>query len=539
MRARATAFSQENVNHVEFYAKSVRYYDCGHFRPGARENDIFKSVRLFHALGDLFWRFIHFFACSIAVDDARFRSTTRLLCINTPSNASSCEGLLVASSSLAFYTKKAMETIKPASHPPIMTSRTTNEGRRRRTLRAMMTFAATLLCIAIPIRQGRRLDQKYEMFESLNDGKQSDVGTITCENTEQGPCCASWEQHNADTWWLEHPDWEVSYEDHSTFCFSKIQNEDKAAFFRKIHHVQWNNVNCSQVLQRQQISSGWAASFGRVADAIWAAVTHNQPVQMTKHWDGMQWLYSTNDTNSWAFCENQDMSCYLLPQSPCPPVFGAGDEIRRTGGKKGSIKWLWLKEYVGRMQQPVRRKIFEMLLDEFPPVKLPCTAMHVRRGDSGIPRRPWRRYAAISEYLEIGEVQPGDNIVLLTDDTTTIQEVEKYHPNYNWIYAKRPRNNGTDGGFDGHIPSNDPAYDFVVILAELKLASQCTKLVHGHSSFSDLVYDAMALVSGTNVSRFYLDTVVPKEVAQANFTGDINARGHLMLSEIQDAYTKR
>jgi len=422
---------------------------------------------------------------------------------------------------------------------------TTAHRRRRRAVRFVNACTLLSLCIGsviffLSFSQGRRLAKKYTLLDTIQEVSNwsyRDVTralpAITCVNEEQGPCCAPWE-YNADNWWTHHPDWEVTYEDHSTFCFSKIQEEPKAEFFRKIHDLQWN-ANCSEVLQRQQINSGWAASFGRLCDAVWAAVHHGEPVQMTKHWEGMKWLYATDDTSSWAYCENQDMSCYLMPVSPCPPVIGRGDDIRKTGGKKGSMEWLWLKQYVGRMQQHVRKRIFEMMTEEFPSVRLPCTAMHVRRGDSGIPRRPFRRYASISEYLEVGKIQQGDTVVLLTDDASTIKEVQEHHPKYNWIYANRPRNNGTDGGFDGHIPSSDPAYDFVVIQAELQLASKCNKLVHGASSFSDLVYDAIQ-GSGTNVSRFFVDTVVSKEEAQENYDGDIKARGYLMLNNIHDAY---
>jgi hypothetical protein len=68
--------------------------------------------------------------------------------------------------------------------------------------------------------------------------------------------------------------------------------------------------------------------------------------------------------------------------------------------------------------------------------------------------------------------------------------------------VERPRNNGTNGGFDGHIQSNDPAYEFIVI--------HFTKSVHGSSSFADVVYDAM-LGTGNNVTRFVLDTSVSKK----------------------------
>jgi hypothetical protein len=46
------------------------------------------------------------------------------------------------------------------------------------------------------------------------------------------------------------------------------------------------------------------------------------------------------------------------------------------------------------------------------------------------------------------------------------------------------------------------------------------------------------LGTGNNVTRFVLDTSISKEEAQANYNGDIKARGHLMLDKIQNAYRK-
>ena len=194
-------------------------------------------------------------------------------------------------------------------------------------------WRATLL---VSVQVGRRLSNKYDLEKSPTQTKsvrETLVG-LSCENPELGPCCASWEYEHGDDWWVQHPDFEVSHENQTTFCFSKIQDSAKADFFRRIHQVQWNVSNCSNVLQRQQINSGWAASFGRVADALWAAVHYDQPVQMTKHWEGMQWLYATNDTNSWAFCPARDMTCYLLPLSPCPQVIGKNDDVRKTWWKE-------------------------------------------------------------------------------------------------------------------------------------------------------------------------------------------------------------
>lgn len=48
------------------------------------------------------------------------------------------------------------------------------------------------------------------------------------------------------------------------------------------------------------------------------------------------------------------------------------------------------------------------------------------------------RIAPYKEYIENGHINEGDTIVLLTDDASTVEEVEKYHAKkYNWIYLKR------------------------------------------------------------------------------------------------------
>lgn len=128
-----------------------------------------------------------------------------------------------------------------------------------------------------------------------------------------------------------------------------------------------------------------------------------------------------------------------------------------------------------------------------------CTAIHVRRGDVAFGKG--RRYAAVQEYLDAGNVSRGETIILLTDDVSTIEEVQEFHvdnssnsnnhepPYYNWIYVQRPRFLGSQGGFEGFIPSNDPAFEVVAILADMQLASYCPKLVHGKSGFVDLLVE--------------------------------------------------
>lgn len=93
--------------------------------------------------------------------------------------------------------------------------------------------------------------------------------------------------------------------------------------------------------------------------------------------------------------------------------------------------------------------------------------------------------------------------MLLTDDVSTIEEVERYHSkDYKWIYVKRQRVRGTEGGFNGHIPSGDEGLEVITIMAEVKLASQCNKLVSGHSGFVTTITDAMD-AAGKKYKKFY------------------------------------
>ena len=125
---------------------------------------------------------------------------------------------------------------------------------------------------------------------------------------------------------------------------------------------------------------------------------------------------------------------------------------------------------------------------------------------------------------------------IIRDDNTTIAEVERYHPDYNWIYGNQPRNQGAMAGFDSHTPSNDPSYDFVAILCEIRLSSLCTKLVHGHSGFVSLITEAMRDV-GTNFTSFYLDTSVSK-ASLGELPGG-QARGEKMIEMIHEKMNMR
>ena len=139
----------------------------------------------------------------------------------------------------------------------------------------------------------------------------------------------------------------------------------------------------------------------------------------------------------------------------------------------------WQRQYMMRPKHVMRIELYKM--KQILNLPLPCVTMHVRRGDAGFPRAPYRRYAAVQEYLDAADVEEGANIFLLTDDNSTIEEINEHHPNYKWFYLDRPRNRGVDGGWEGHIPSGKPEFEVLTILTEFSLASQCEKLVQGDS----------------------------------------------------------
>ena len=349
--------------------------------------------------------------------------------------------------------------------------------------------------------------------------------------------CLPWtSDFDIDEWWTHRYDWDedriatnITHQ-----CFQRIDDPARLEFLRKVHQVQWHG-NCSLLQQSYMINSGYGASFSVILKAFYSTMVSGKfqkPYQMTKHWHGAVWLFATRDNSSWAYCPQRSMGCFLLPLSNCPPKDYRADPIPRPGAVGRDPRYAYLRQYMNRYKKIVRHRIIETLHNDYPSVPLPCTTMHVRRGDAGLPRAPYRRYAAVSEYLQTGNVQAGENIVLLTDDETTIQEVQKYHAQeYNWIFANRPRNQAAHGGFDGHLPSGDPATDLLAILCEIRMASQCTKLVHGYSGFVTLITQAMDEM-GTNYTSYYLNTAISK--AEAATMGGGAARGDNMIKLIEE-----
>lgn len=358
---------------------------------------------------------------------------------------------------------------------------------------------------------GEYRDGEFMMHRMVHRGEDTEIH-FQCHDTIQGKeCCAPW-NIQADEWWLHKPDYEVSLENETHFCFAPVSDSEKANFLRRIHRRQWSNGGrCDQLETSVETNAGFGASHRWLVLSFFHAHKNDKPFQI--EWNPRRWLYAAANRSSWAYCPSEDITCYYLPISPCGRnVTTPKHEVARMDrdDNREKLEFLWLQHYMMRPRQQFRRKLYEMKaqLD----IKYPCTTMHIRRGDSGLPRPPYRRYAAVQEYIDAAGIKEGDNIVLLTDDQSTIDEVKKYHPLYKWIYLERPRTTGVSLGFNGHIPSGDEAFELLAIETELRIAASCDKVVCGQSGFMESLIHSMD-AEKKNYSLYFVDTRVSKAEA--------------------------
>lgn len=367
--------------------------------------------------------------------------------------------------------------------------------------------------------------QSHDTSQSLQECSSS--------SDKPGVCCAPWST-NTDEWWTMHPDWLVVEENSTHTCFSRYTDQAQLEFINNLQKLQWQ-TDCTKGVQKAQISSGYAAALMATARSFYAAYKQSKPFQITKAHDKAIWNFSPRNPEHWAYCPTKDMNCYFLPLSSCPAELGRDDGDRgiKPSGGQAKLEFAWLRQYAFRPRHRLRRKLVEYMQEQQTPVTTPCAAIHVRRGDIAFGRG--RRYAAVDEYLQAGNITKGETVVLLTDDVSTIEEVEKYHKNdYNWVYLNRARVRGSTGGFEGFIPSQDPALEVLAIMSEIKLASSCNKLVHGKSGFVAIIVEAMEN-SGHPFETIYLQTQQDKK-QQAKL--DPKDRAEIYLNAIQERLEK-
>ena len=418
--------------------------------------------------------------------------------------------------------------------------------RRRFLLLTLLVLAFSPSLFALYLLSAKKihrehLNNKHQTQDKTISGRASLEECASSATESRKVCCALWTT-NTDGWWTQHPGWEVGPENATHTCFTRMTaGSAQLEFVQKLHQLQWQS-DCSTAVQAPQISSGYAAALMAVARSFYAAYRSHQPFQITRAHHKANWNFSPrrhhNKTTHWASCPTEDMNCYYLNISSCPAVLGQHNAARGTKPSSTAAKdeFRWLRQYAFRPRHVVRLQLQRYFLEQqnVAVVTRPCAAIHVRRGDIAFGRG--RRYAAVDEYLEAGHIQKGETVLLLTDDVSATEEVEQYHKDdYNWVYLDRPRFRGSSGGFEGFIPSQDPAMEILAIMAELKLASQCNKLVHGKSGFVAVIVEAMEN-AGHPFETFYLQTQQNKQ-EQAKM--DPKDRAQVYLQQIQERLERK
>jgi hypothetical protein len=98
------------------------------------------------------------------------------------------------------------------------------------------------------------------------------------------------------------------------------------------------------------------------------------------------------------------------------------------------------------------------------------------------------------------------NILLLTDDANAIEEALAEFPHFNWMYIKRKRHRGAQGGFENQIPSQNPQQELIILFSILKLVKQCSALVHTTGNLAEMIVGEMDSSGATRINLDELDT---------------------------------
>jgi len=73
---------------------------------------------------------------------------------------------------------------------------------------------------------------------------------LSSYGTNNEEFCVTWDV-NTDEWWTHHPDWVVSHENETHYCFAPMENPEKAMFFRDLYDIQFHG-NCSDQILKQR-----------------------------------------------------------------------------------------------------------------------------------------------------------------------------------------------------------------------------------------------------------------------------------------------
>jgi len=302
-----------------------------------------------------------------------------------------------------------------------------------------------------------------------------------------------------------------------------------------------------QVFYKVLSNSGWGADVSHVVDGLSYALQHRVPVYPVFP---VPWQYATGRSHRQdPVCPQADLSCYFLPLNRCMASAAATTQAGRTFAQnrprwnQGPLTaasqarylvppWksfyhdestLWLLEYATRAQTWLRHKAVDLAATV--PLPTSCSVLHVRRADVVLHGRFSRAYHKLGEYIKAAGPQLSRHILLLTDDANAISEALAYNARrrqkqqqsrqlpqgvdtsvrssssltwqqqqeqeIEWFYLDRPRHKGPEGGFENQIPSEDPEFEVVALLAEFLLVQRCNLLVHSKSNLADYFYAIM------------------------------------------------
>jgi hypothetical protein len=119
--------------------------------------------------------------------------------------------------------------------------------------------------------------------------------------------------------------------------------------------------------------------------------------------------------------------------------------------------------------------------------------MHVRRSDVVLHKNWARRYYALEEYMNATD-NITNTIFLVSDDDNAIKEAHTKFPDHNWVVIDRPRFKGKEGGWENHIPSDDPKLEVIVLMSIFRKVGMCRTLIHTRSNLADYIAGVMMSV---------------------------------------------
>jgi hypothetical protein len=221
------------------------------------------------------------------------------------------------------------------------------------------------------------LDQKIAKRASVEEVFKIDDDGILLWANNVTEFCVTW-TIDSDAWWTNNPEYIVSKENGSHYCFQRLPIE-KAALFRSIHHIQFES-DCSSTIKKTMWNSGWGADLSNVVDGIKAAHHSKKPVTMIT--PSLGWHYASKKDGSKPVCVQRSLQCYFLNMTNCEST----DQPFTSRQSFISGKWEGFQqsrdylEFIVRPQTWLRREIYEHSKPYEAQLSAPCTVIHGKCG---------------------------------------------------------------------------------------------------------------------------------------------------------------